>query len=354
MADARYNEVELGGAGPAAALQVARQVLVACAEPPIERWVTGPLSLESIPAVADVVPTVPLESDLTVPPARFSQAAELLEDPRIDWWYAYQGASRFGSVLCLTSSRRESTVRLDFCGRPGREDVERPRLERWLGAVAEAGLLPPGTRLGRLADRFFAEMRVTPGQKPPSGQFPPAIVEDGVVLPFPGWRGTSPGRGTGYGPTGFEIRVPLPPPVPLALPLLEGGGPLRLSVTSKMNAGLAAGLSEVAETRFVVSCEDVHDVDERAIDGLVRAVGTSPLRVDWKCSWPGQGGYLNGVVLLVNATEDPYIEPNHVPGRAALYLSLHPRINDRHPEEFAQWLARRAGVRLIMRKEYPQ
>ncbi|HZU15115.1 MAG TPA: hypothetical protein VFD01_00710 [Candidatus Dormibacteraeota bacterium] len=51
-------------------------------------------------------------------------------------------------------------------------------------------------------------------------------------------------------------------------------------------------------------------------------------------------------MLFVNATEDPYADPVPAPGEVAVYLSVHPRVDDRHPEAFARRLVRRAGLRL--------
>jgi len=343
VADPRYYEIELPAVSPAAALSVTRQLLAACAEPPIERCAYGRLSLASVPAVAALVPLATLESALTFHPAEWMEVARRLRSPRVGSWLATQKHSRFGSCLHLGGRSGEGEVQLDFEGEPGREREERPRLERFLEAVVGAGLLPPGAPVTHLVDRFLAEAVLPPGQPPPRSGL--VIVQDGMVARVPGWRAT---RDRVYGPIGLSLEVP-PSPVDPILSLAVGGGLLELVVISGMDSELATQVAGIGDVAFTFWCDEAQVVDERTVDGLVDAVGAEPLRIDWDCAWPGGGEYLNGVVLLVNAVGDPSVDLVPAPGEVAVYLSLHPRVDDRRPDAFAHRLAQRAGLRLAHR-----
>ena len=352
MADPRFFELDIGEAEPSAALREARRVLTACAEPPISLWIRGSVSRESITALAELLPGARVAATLTVEPGRLPEVAEVLQDPRISW-LAQQKDSRFGSTMSLEADHRaepaahpSSAIELTFVGEPGREDEERPRFDQWLKAAAGAGLLPPEARPLELAERFFADMRVPLGQGPPQNVRP--LVESGVELGSFGWRGSK-GRPTTWGPYSFRITLPLPAAVALARarPLLAAGGTIWIGAYFDIDAELAARFSATFEASFEFHCDDREDLDERAVDGVLASVGTDPVHIAWHCTWPGEGHYLNRVVLLVNATEGPYEDLNHVPGRSALFLSVHPRVNDGRPAEYAAWRARRAGIELV-------
>jgi hypothetical protein len=170
---------------------------------------------------------------LSFHPAGWREVARWLRSPRVGSWLATQERSRFGSCLHLGGRSGEGGVQLDFGGEPGQEREERPRFERFLGAMVEAGLLPPGASVARLVDRFLAEVVLTPGRPPPRSAL--VIVQDGVIARVPGWRATRDGV---YGPIGLSLQVPSPPVNPI-LSLAVGGGLVELVAISSVDSELA-------------------------------------------------------------------------------------------------------------------
>src|SRR5579884_1365550 len=273
MADPRHDRLELPGAAPAAALSVVRRRLVAVAQPPIERSAHGRISPASIPAIAAAAPMARLESTLTFPPTRREEVARRLQSPTVSGWLVTQERSRFGACLRLQGAPSAATqVELDFGGEPGRGREERPRLERFLAAAVEAGVLPPGASVARLLDRFFAEALPGPGRCLPRSL--PAMVEGGGDDSGAGLAGPRSERpGTDRAPARALGLPTRPHPLPA-----EGGGPCQLVIFSGMDSGLAARVAEIGEAAFSFWCDDGRDLDEHVVDALVSAVGEDPLR----------------------------------------------------------------------------
>lgn len=206
------------------AMIVVRRVLARCARPPISLSARGTLARPAaVAAIAAAAPRARVEAVLDVPPAEPGRLAATLREQPLDAWFAEQAASGFGSAFWIGSDRdepRASQLTLSFTAEPGQEQAERPRAERWLSALAEAGLLPSAASPERVAAWFFTHVRAEPGHPPPNPS--PGTVQNDVRIRSFGWRGTA-DRPPVYGPAAIELTVPLPPPVALAraVPLLD-------------------------------------------------------------------------------------------------------------------------------------
>ncbi|WP_329239872.1 hypothetical protein OG417_38675 [Actinoallomurus sp. NBC_01490] len=349
MADRRLYRVESPEGDVQTAMIVVRRVLARCARPPISLSARGTLARPAaVAAIAAAAPRARVEAVLDVPPAEPGRLAATLREQPLDAWFAEQAASGFGSAFWIGSDRdepRASQLTLSFTAEPGQEQAERPRAERWLSALAEAGLLPSAASPERVAAWFFTHVRAEPGHPPPNPS--PGTVQNDVRIRSFGWRGTA-DRPPVYGPAAIELTVPLPPPVALAraVPLLDAGGPIRFNGYFDADPRIAAALADLGECHFDF---EIDPLPEPVPDALLTAADDDLIIVEWCCDWPGESSALNGVVLGVNATYDgsPY-DPLPLPGAATVHLGLHPRANGRDPEAYARQLAELAGVRLAV------
>ncbi|MGI5230982.1 hypothetical protein [Actinoallomurus sp. CA-142502] len=345
MADPRLYGVELPDGDVMTAMAVVRRILTRCARPPISVSARGTLTRPA--AVAAVAPEAHVGAVLAVPPSGLGRLAATLCEQPLDDWYAEQRASTFGSAFWLGRDREAplaSQLSLSLTAEPGREHAERPRAERWLTALAEAGLLPPAASPARIAEWFFTHVRAEHGHPPPSPR--PGTVQDEVRIRSNGRHGTG-DRPPVYGPADIELTVPLPPPVAFAraVPLLAAGGPLSFHGYFDARPRVATALADLGDGHFDF---EIDPLAEPVPDALLRPADDDLVTVEWCCAWPGESAALSGVLLNVNATYhgSPY-DPVHRPGTSTVHLSVHPRANDRNPGAYARRLAEMAGLRLV-------
>lgn len=368
MADPRIYQASLGdGADPSRGLALARRLLAASGKPASGISVWASLSPPSVAGAARILPEEILSADLALEPDRIPALVEALRpEPGADNWFLVQRASAFGSPFGLGTthpSRRDessATAYLDFGDEPVPDAIASGRFGRWLEALASAGLLPATIQPSQLMDRFateFRQRREPPGAARraagPPADLPQPFELAGVRVSGRGWRFMRGDRDS-YWPAACQLGVGVKPAAALSLtaPLFAAGGPVEFhgyySACALGAAGLAGRLAEVGTATFVLHTTDSDRgcVADPTVDALLGAVGDDLVCVEWTCDWPEAAPGYNGVQLTVNGVGNLHDDDaEHVPGTAAVYLTVHPR-TARGAGALASALGKLAGVRL--------